>query len=849
MKIIDTLLNAYQGIDNGGKIILLEGNEGSGKTSIINEFCNKIKEENTICINLSFAGYSENLGVIPEAEIIKALEKSIPESHKKAFQNFFIFEEKDIISVITLIASIYKVILIFDDAEDAPSSILNNILYLGMNHRDKKMIILLSYNPYLISKNMNEFMIKLNTIPENYIQKIRISPMSSEEAKEIVSKKGYNFPDYVIERINQVANGNVRNFIDIINYLQSRNVVDRDGYFIGNYNDLDTIAVSTLNNYLLSLLASLKDEEIDFLSCAAIVGFTFSRDEIKYLMKIDDDRFNNIAEKLVKMNILSKNNDNEYSFTNRIFIDTVLKKYISNLKKKVLSKKLAEYYESRNENNIKIGSLYMQAGETLKSFEYLKKGIEEFFSQKNYRGVIELYGKISNAGKYDDYFIIGYSYYKTGKFERALEFFMKGKNDLKSQIYAALSYIDLGNVIEAERLLKEIDESKLNQDTQYLYYFSLALIEEKNLNFSREEEYLLKAKEIAEIQNDPEKLAYIYKQMGIYYYLRGEFEKASSYFESSLVYFNKIRDYDGIGRIYNNLAILNHAKNVNISKEYYEKALSMGYLAGNNYILFVINYNLSIMNFWSGNVVEAEKLINVANKLSKMLNEFDVRHAINAMMADINTMHGRFSIARDYIDDAIEITENHNYIYYNDLYSIKKNTINIIFGSNPNLEEINDYAERIYKNPMTPLIPLVHGEIGISYFFMGDLQLSLKFLESSIQRARKMFLPFDYVFYEGMYLSLLFILDYNRFQEIYSETKAAWDSYSSDNIFLRLFEEFDNEIDIEKEYVDKNLFLPLYLLYLLKYHRTKDEEYLKKAKDLSEKFRFNDVLIKKIEKI
>ncbi len=849
MKILEILKKEYSELEKGSKLIILEGNEGSGKTYTLNEFCKIVKNDGALCVFLSLSKYPENLNILPDVDIIKIIENSLPEAQRNALKNFYyINKEKNMISLITLISSIYKLIIIFDDAENTPSVILNNILYLGINHRDKKLMIILSYNPYLISKTMNEFMVKINTLPNNYIIKIRIPPMTFEEAKEISQERGYKLPDYVIERINQLSNGNISTFIDITNYLRSRNIIDKDGYFVGNYNDIDTIAVSTLNNYLLSLLSSLSDDDLDLLVSASIVGLNFSKSEIKYLMKIDDEKFDKIVENLINKNIIIKLNDEIYSFSNKLFIDTILNKYTTKLKKRMLSKKLAEFYELKNMNNIRIGLLYLDANENQKALEYLKKAIGDLFSKRNYKELIEIFEKIKNLGNYEDNFVIGYSYYKIGKFDKAIEYLSKD-DKVKSKLYICLSYLDLGRIDEAEKILNSIEKSIIDYDLQFLYYIVKSYISEKKFNFKEEENNLMKAKEIAEIDGDIEKLSYVNKQIGIYYYMNGDFEKAEKYFENSLVYYKKINDLDGIARIYNNLAIINQGKDLKKSKEFYEKALGMGYLAGNNYILFVINYNLSIINFWLGNIIEAEKLLSVSNKLSKMMNELDVRHAINALLSDINTIQGRYNTARDNIDEAIEITENYNYMYFNDLYIIKKNTINVIFGHNPSSEELNYYSERIYKQTISPLIALFHGEMGISYFFLGDIQLSIKFLESSVQRARKMFQPFDYVFYEGIYLASLFLYDQEKFKYEYDEISKRWKSFNANNIFLRIFDELEDSGNLEKEYGYMNLFLPLYIYYILKYYKTKNIEFIEKAKDLSEKFKFNDILIKKLEKI
>ncbi|MGC8992854.1 MAG: AAA family ATPase, partial [Thermoplasmata archaeon] len=304
MKILEILKKEYSELEKGSRLIILEGNEGSGKTHTLNEFCKIIKNDGAICVFLSLSRYPENLNIMPDVDIVKIIENSLPDAQRNVLKNFYyINKEKNMISLITLISSIYKLVIILDDAENTPSVILNNILYLGINHRDKKLMIILSYNPYLISKTMNEFMVKIGTLPNNYIMKIRISSMTFEEAKEISQERGLKLPDYVIEKINQLSNGNLSTFIDITNYLRSKDVIDKDGYFVGNYNDIDTIVVSTLNNYLLSLLSSLGDDDIDFLVSASIVGLNFSKSEIQYLMRIDDERFEKIVENIKRLQL------------------------------------------------------------------------------------------------------------------------------------------------------------------------------------------------------------------------------------------------------------------------------------------------------------------------------------------------------------------------------------------------------------------------------------------------------------------------------------------------------------------------------------------------------------------
>ena len=838
---IRILENLFDSIDSGLKIVLVEGEEGTGKTELLKYFCQKISNE-TICSYFDIKETGENF--------ISNITDSFLKNVKKVFETgrFSIIESigrnvsenEKLIFTVTLISSIKRTVLMFDNVEHAPPSLFNTIMYIAKNHVDKKLMIILTINPLKKSENINEFLVRSEEIPETILKKIKLEPLTNDEVVYLINDLGLHLPNYVIDKIFSASKGNFKKIMEILEYFKINDLIDKEGYWSGTFGDIPIIESQSIKSFFYSIYDKLNDQEKRFLTAISVIGEEFSLDEIMAIENLNENEIYNMLDKMIMLGIIEETENGKFKFRRNEFFDLLYNNEISNLRKRFLHRKLAEYYERKNMDPYKIGINYYNAKEIEMARKYLEIAALNAYKKHNYKDAIEIFKKIFDIIDNQYYgLIIGECYFRLGDFKNARLFYEKALTvDRKNALIriAELEYT-LGNLSDAEKYLLDLGKEQLNKEQLFYLNYIRGAINETKFNFTDALKYYEIALELAKELNNDSYLALIYKQLGIIKFYKGDFEDSEKMSKKSLEYYSKISDFDGMARVYNNLALIETSRDFNKTRNYYELALSYANLSGNIYLLIVLNYNMALINFWNSNIKEAEQNVKVAKNLSEIINESEIRHSIFLFLSDVEKTKGNFSEALNYIDWAISFAEKMDSKFLSSFYNLKKFEILSIIGKTISTENVDKMINEMKNFNPDLFAPYALSQKGKILIYRGEVKEGINYLLLS-EKSKNILTFIDYIDFLGD-IPFAYILnkDYENFEKSVKILEDLSKKINGNVIQLKAYfpalkgkECFEEN---EKFLLNNGLKFLLLKMYITYYEIKKEENLKNKLVDLS----------------
>ena len=837
---IRILENLFDSIDSGLKIVIVEGEEGTGKTELLKYFCQKITNE-AICSYFDIKETEENFISNITDNFLKNVKKVFETGRFSIIESIGrnVSENERLIFTVTLISSIKRTVLMFDNVERAPPSLFNTIMYIAKNHVDKKLMIILTINPLKKSENINEFLVRAEEIPETILKKIKLEPLTHDEVLYLIKDLGLQLPNYVIDKIFSASRGNFKKIMEILEYFKINDLIDKEGYWSGTFEDIPIIESQSIKSFFYSIYDNLNDQEKRFLTAISVIGKEFSLDEIMAIENLNENEIYNMLDKMIMLGIIEETENGKFKFRKDEFFDLLYNNEISNLRKRYLHRKLAEYYERKNMDPYKIGINYYKANEIEMARKYLEIAALNAYKEHNYKDAIEIFKKILDTIDNQYYIIIGECYFRLGDFKNARLFYEKALTvDRKNAIIriAELEYT-IGNLSDAERFLLDLEKEQLNKEQLFYLNYIRGAINERKFNFTDALKYYEIASVLATELNNDSYLALIYKQLGIIKYYKGEFEDSEKMSKKSLDYYSKISDFDGMARVYNNLALIETTRDFNKTRNYYELALSYANLSGNIYLLIVLNYNMALINFWNSNIKEAEQNVKIAKNLSEIINEYEIRHSILLFLSDIEKTRGNFSEALNYIDRAISFAEKIDSKFLFSFYNLKKFEILSIIGKTISIDIVDKMINDMKNLNPDLYAPYALSQKGKILIYRGEVKEGINYLLLA-EKSKDILTFIDYIDFLGE-IPFAYILnkDYENFEKSVQILEDLSKKINGNVIQLKAYfpalkgkECFEEN---EKFLLNNGLKFLLLKMYIT-YYEMKKEEYLKnKLIDLS----------------
>ncbi|MEM0098563.1 MAG: tetratricopeptide repeat protein [Thermoplasmata archaeon] len=828
------------------KVILLSGREGVGKSYLLNEICNEISKE-TICIYTSPNEISNKDIFNIIVEKIKKIFPSIRLGILEALSKTSLDSINTLISIVSVISSFKVVILIFDDIENLSKEFYDSLYYLIKSLKENKVVFILSYDENFLNNDSRELIIKLNELPEKDLIRIELKGLSKDEFENYIKENKYVIPNYILDKIYDITEGSPGLVNQILFELKSKGLFDEDNYWVGTFEDLPKLKSEKF--VPLDILKIIDENELDLLSYASVYGVNFNLEDIVNIKNMRFDIAVEIINSLVNKGIIVEIDGRNFKFL-RMEYREIIYNSMSNLKRRYIHKKIAEYLENHCDCPDIIGNHFFIAGEKEKARKYLISAAIKKSKELNHKESLEFlkkYFEITPEPEFDMLLLMIDTLIKLGRFKEALKFIEmaenKKKDDINVNLKKAFVYYNLGNYVECEKILSSMEKiwDQLSDETKFYYFFIKGSIESRRYNIKEAEKLFEKSYELANKLNDLYLIAMNYKEIGILHYYNGNFETSYQYFLNSLQIYEKIKDLEGISRIYNNLSLIDLNKDLKKALDEYQKSLIYADMSSNTYLSIAIRLNISQIYFWIGMVKEAEKEIEVALNISKTTEEVEIRHSIYSYLSDFYMMKGNFDMAIDYITNAIKISISMGSNFYKQIYEVKRNIIlNLIGKVAPEIKE-NYEGEGI----IGILMDLYRGLLLLS---SGKFSESAELLFNSLEKGKEKLTFLDIVMFEGnLPFAYLMANNKEKFLEYFYKLNQWAEKLGVDMIYIHTYrpsidfiEKGERTLEKEEEYfLKRDLKFLLLKTYIIYYKITGDQNVLEKIKNYSKIMNFN----------
>ncbi len=849
------LKNIYDSLEyDNPKLVLVEGIDGSGKSTLLRTFYYKhINDSIRSFVTYDLLSVYEPINMF--RKIMDELEKSV--STRFNLKNLLIFEKGDLkidslVNDLLTLTNYRKIVIIIDQAESANSQFFGSLLYILRSMQGKRLMVVISYDPFKINEDFRDFLLKTSSLPEKNVVKIKISPLTVEESVKLLEDLGYRLPLNIVEKIHQVSKGNIRTTIQIIEDLKRKDEIDEFGYWIGGFADITMPGKPGLKAIFLKLYGEMNDNTKRIAESASSVGMEFSFRILNFITGFSDEILVNALNELIKKNIVYEKNMNVFEFTDPEFQKILYNEIMTSVKKRYLHKKLGEFYENIEKDVIKCAINFYIAGEKNKAEKYLREGVDIFIKSFNFRNALDFLNKLAELRPHDEEEILlkGFSYFRTGKFNEALETYSQLENteneDIKVRMIIQKSYvlIYIADFQTIEKIMKNLENFHLNDEHKYhINYIKGFMNLRKNL-LNESLKYYEEALSLAQKIQNREYLANVYKDMGNVYYYKSNFEKAYELYNIALKYYLEIGDYSGVAKIYNNLANLILYNNFQDSINNYIKALTYADLAGDESLIIVLHYNLGDLYFSLGKFKDSAREIEIANKFAEMKKDFETRLLIYIFSSDISLYKGDFSQAISNIEKGLEIARKMNSEYNIASLNLRKLMIFSVMGIHIDEKNIINEIEKMVSIDEDLYFSNDAKNAGLVYLYSNRMEESIKVLEKAYEYGKEKLNIIE--FFAPMFaLSLAYIFsgNYDKFMDIYEETTEKiknQEIQSIEIIVLRPIYAYlksdRNEIDkSNKDLLDLNFYFLCVILNTLFYLITKEVKYKENAKNLMEK--------------
>ncbi|MEM0137957.1 MAG: tetratricopeptide repeat protein, partial [Thermoplasmata archaeon] len=668
-----------------------------------------------------------------------------------------------------------------------------------------------------------------------------------DEFENYIKENKYVMPNYILDKIYDITEGSPGLVNQILFELKSKGLFDEDNYWVGTFEDLPKLKSEKF--VPLDILKIIDENELDLLSYASVYGVNFNLEDIVNIKNMRFDIAVEIINSLVNKGIIVEIDGRNFKFL-RMEYREIIYNTMSNLKRRYIHKKIAEYLENHCDCPDIIGNHFFIAGEKEKARKYLISAAIKKSKELNHKESLEFlkkYFEITPEPEFDMLLLMIDTLIKLGRFKEALKFIEmaenKKKDDINVNLKKAFVYYNLGNYVECEKILSSMEKiwDQLSDETKFYYFFIKGSIESRRYNIKEAEKLFEKSYELANKLNDLYLIAMNYKEIGILHYYNGNFETSYQYFLNSLQIYEKIKDLEGISRIYNNLSLIDLNKDLKKALDEYQKSLIYADMSSNTYLSIAIRLNISQIYFWIGMVKEAEKEIEVALNISKTTEEVEIRHSIYSYLSDFYMMKGNFDMAIDYITNAIKISISMGSNFYKQIYEVKRNIIlNLIGKVAPEIKE-NYEGEGI----IGILMDLYRGLLLLS---SGKFSESAELLFNSLEKGKEKLTFLDIVMFEGnLPFAYLMANNKEKFLEYFYKLNQWAEKLGVDMIYIHTYrpsidfiEKGERTLEKEEEYfLKRDLKFLLLKTYIIYYKITGDQNVLEKIKNYSKIMNFN----------
>ncbi len=729
-EILESISARISDIKHNGAIILISGLMGVGKTTIINEINRmaKIYEYRTVKINIHTSTSSSPLhpfmwvlekidmdnksilinntdkiplGLLPmtDIDITDSTNDPLPImlSHYSVDINMRNYNDSEntiddeniyrmVLEKLNAIASKEPLIILLDDFHNADIASFKMLLKASKTIKEKSIVIFASIREDLITSEIEPYYKNIDAV-DGACKVYKLEPFTYSETSRYIEKslKTTNISPYFITWMFQKSGGNPLILSEYLKEAIKRGYVQKrdDGKYVVQPNINMLSNLENLKNIMNSLLSTLTVDELNFLNIIAIVGTVFSKNIVKKVMDIEENKFSSLIEHLLKKRLIKNVTPVIYSFTYPVMVEYILDS-MSKARKRLYNRKVAKAIEkygilSKPDILYSLAYHYYDSMDLENSYKYCvmaadtaKKTNKIELSIAFYRKVINIMNEIgvSVESEIEIYNALGELSYAIGKWEDSLAYYTYlynlGREHNNSNTVAVSSlkmgliHIGFNNFDMAEEHLQDaISIFNKNHDILrlkevqrifgYLYW--------RKGDLKKAEDTLLKASMLSYIEPSIDGPLYI--DLGNIEVDKNNFENAFNYYNKAINILNKSTDFSSMSRVYNNMGdTYIKLNNIEQAIHFFEVATDYARRSGNRDI-----YAWSLLNQSNSNIKlnKFKKAKELGDEAMNIMDEIEDTRGIVAAslnLANLNESIGENEYADLYYQKAIKNSEN-----------------------------------------------------------------------------------------------------------------------------------------------------------------------------------------------
>jgi tetratricopeptide (TPR) repeat protein len=744
LKDLEMLETSYKNsVDSRGEIVLLYGDYGMDVDDLFDALQKDMQNDNTIFLKTECVGYKNVEPYYCFLELLDALKNKVlylninlkieelnPENYDPIVDPI-IYER--FIEIFGTVLYSYNVVLYIKNIQLCDINSLNLFSYLADFSRNKNILVVASY---YISEDLNPHFNNVLSLLElkTNVRKIKIEQFTLGELFLFLKDRGYNMPEYIIETIYTITKGNKLKVLEVLGNFEINKYIDEDKNWIAYNIEINEDFFKTPDSIMINTYYSLDEKHLLILNNAAIIGENFTWQLLKSISNVDEYFLNSVIKDLLDKNIINFK-EQRYFFVSSSFRFYVYSK-ISSIRKKVVHKKIAEILELEREDPAKIAFHFFNAGIKEKAYRYyldagfskikiydFKTAYEYLKKAEQINGNINAYTRFAlaevckNMDRYEE----GINYYNSSLEEL-------NENE-KLLAYAGLGtiYTRLGSTENAFKYFKQILEASNDRKLMVIAHRGNANIYFIKKDLKSAHQHIDISLELLKDLDDHYEIAETYKDLGKIYSEENEpIDKIERIYLKALEEYFKISYYSGIAKAYNNIAdIYLEKKSLSESKKYFEIAMKYANLGGNYGLILAINYNLSKIYNYQGDIPKYLSSINISKKLMDIEAMGEFSFLINYSLGNFSLLKGNFNDCKKYFVSSRDLALKLDIVYRWVLANERLLYIDMVVGKNPQQELLVQNWQNI-KNFDTNSAKLAELESKITYDILYELNENIR---------------------------------------------------------------------------------------------------------------------------
>ncbi|MGC8497405.1 MAG: tetratricopeptide repeat protein [Thermoplasmata archaeon] len=739
LKDLEILEDSYKNaVNSKGEIVLLYGDYGMDVEDLFNALQNNKQNDNTIFLKTECFGYKnvepyycflDILDSIKNKDLYLNIDLKIEELNPENYDPIvdpIIYER--FIEIFGTILYSYNIVLYIKNIQLGDMKSLNLFSYLADFSMNKNILVIASY--YISDESNPHFNNVLSLLDlKTNVKKLKIEQFTLGELFLFLKERDYNIPEFIIEIIYNITKGNKLKVLELLSIFETNKYIDEDKNWIAYNVEINEDFLKTPDSTMINMYYNLDEKHLLVLNNAAIIGENFKLQLLKSISNVDENLLNVIIKDLVDMNIINLK-DQRYFFVSPSFRFYVYSK-ISSIRKKIVHKKVAEILELEQEDPALIAFHFFNASVKEKAHRYyLDVGFNKLKSY-DFKAAYEYLKKaeqINGNINADTKFALAEVCKNMDRYEESINYYNSSLEELsennKIVAYASLGtvYTRLGNTEIAFKYFKQVLEISNDHKLMVIAHRGIANIYFIKKDLKNAIEHISTALEFLKNIDDHYEIAETYKDLGKIYAEENEsLDKIERIYLKALEEYFKISYYSGIAKTYNNIAdIYIEKKSLSESKKYFERAMKYANLGGNYELILAINYNLSRIYLYQGEIPKYLSSINISKKLMDIEGMGEFSFSINYSLGNFSLLKGNFNESKKYFLSSRDLALKLDIVYRWVLANERLFYVDMVIGKNLQIDLLFQSWQNI-KNFNTNSVNLAELESKIAYYMLYGL--------------------------------------------------------------------------------------------------------------------------------